>query len=83
MHKSNPDYKIGIYVRNSDPKQDIPEGTIKNQKLRLCDYVEYRNSCENFGKVVQIYEDRSFSAKDMNRPELQKMIRDIREKRST
>ena len=76
---NNPNYKIGLYVRNSDFKQDTPEGTIKNQEQRLRQYVELRNSSCQFGEIKQVYIDRSLSAKNMNRPRLQELIRDISE----
>ena len=75
MNDSN--YKIGLYVRNSSIGQDTPEGTIKNQEERLRQYVELRNSSGRFGEIVQVYIDRSLSAKDMNRPAVQEMLRDI------
>ena len=75
MNSSN--YKIGLYVRNSDPKQDTPEGTVKNQEERLRQYVELRNMSGSFGEIVQIYTDRSISAKNMNRPAVQNLLRDV------
>lgn len=77
MNNENPNYKIGIYLRNSDPKQDTEEGTLKNQEQRLRECVKYKNLSGNFGKIAKIYKDRSFSGKDMNRPELQKLLRDV------
>ena len=74
---NNPNYKIGLYVRNSSVGQDTPEGTIKNQEQRLRQYVELRNASGSFGEIVQVYIDRSLSAKDMNRPAVQEMLRDI------
>ena len=77
MNHTNPNHKIGLYVRNSDPKQDTPEGTIKNQEERLRQYVDLRNMSDSFGEIVQVYVDRSLSAKDMNRPAMQQLLRDI------
>ena len=74
---NNPNYKIGLYVRNSSVKQDTPEGTIKNQEERLRQYVALRNMSCQFGEVVQVYVDRSLSAKNMNRPAVQKLLQDI------
>lgn len=73
-------FRIGIYTRNSDEKQDKEEGTIKNQRLRLTEWVETRNNnrFDKFeGEVVEVYEERSLSAKNMNRPVLKKLLRDV------
>ena len=80
-HPTNANYKIGLYVRNSDPKQDTPEGTVKNQEERLKKYIELRNMSGSFGEIVHIYVDRSLSAKDMNRPAMQQLLRDITKKK--
>ncbi len=74
---NNPNYKIGLYVRNSSVKQDTPEGTIKNQEERLRQYISLRNASGKFGEVVRVYVDRSLSAKNMNRPSIQKLLQDI------
>ena len=77
MNKQNPNYKIGLYVRNSSMGQDTPEGTIKNQEARLRHYVELRNASGQFGEIIQVYIDRSLSAKNMNRPAVQKLLQDV------
>ena len=75
----NPKYKIALYVRNSDIKQDTLEGTVKNQEQRLREFVKLKNLSGDFGKVVGVYIDRSLSAKDMQRPALQRLMADVRE----
>ena len=75
----NPSYKIALYVRNSDVKQDTKEGTIKNQEQRLREFVQLRNLSGNFGTIVKIYTDRSLSGKNMNRPALQNLMSDVAE----
>ena len=77
MNHTHSNHKIGLYVRNSDPKQDTPEGTIKNQEARLRQYIDLRNMSGSFGEIVQVYVDRSLSAKDMNRPAMQQLLLDI------
>ena len=77
MNHLNPNYKIALYVRNSDPKQDTPEGTIKNQEERLRNYIALKNATCKFGEIIEVYIDRSLSAKNMNRPAVQKMLYDI------
>ena len=76
---TNPNYKIGLYVRNSDVKQDTEEGTLKNQEQRLREFVKFKNSGGSFGKIVDVYIDRSLSGKNMERPSLQKLMGDVSE----
>ena len=71
-------HKIGVYIRNSDEKQDVDEGTIKNQRLRLGEWVEYKNKTQpQFGEIKEYYEDRSLSGKDMKRPALKRLLNDV------
>ena len=77
MNNLNPNYKVGLYVRNSNAGQDTPEGTIKNQDERLRQYIELKNLSCQFGEIVKVYVDRSLSAKNMNRPAVQELLRDI------
>jgi len=80
IKKAASHFLIGIYTRNSDEKQDKEEGTIKNQRLRLTEWVETRNNnrFDKFeGEVVEVYEERSLSAKNMNRPILKKLLSDV------
>ncbi len=71
-------YKIGIYVRVSTEEQaENPEGSIKNQELRLREFVKLKNMVAPFGEIVQIYSDPGKSAKDMNRPSFQRLMQAI------
>ena len=83
MNSVNPNYKIGLYVRNSHAKQDTLEGTVKNQEERLRQYIRLRNMSGQFGEVVKVYVDRSLSAKNMHRPAVQQLLEDISAKRVT
>lgn len=77
--KSN--FKIAFYIRVSTEEQaENPEGSIKNQEDRLRLAVEYKNRSGNFGELVGIYTDAGISAKDMKRPQLQNLLRAIRNK---
>ena len=76
-NKSNPSYKIALYIRNSDQKQDTEEGTVKNQEQRLREFVKLKNLSGNFGKVVGVYTDRSLSGKNMLRPAVQRLMGDV------
>ena len=69
---------IGLYIRVSTEEQaSSPEGSIKNQEERLKSQVKV----SNLGKVFEIYTDRAKSGKDTKRPALQKMLRDISDKK--
>lgn len=75
----NKNFKIALYIRVSTEEQaENPEGSIKNQEQRLREAVAYRNRQSSFGDIAGIYIDAGISAKDMNRPRLQEMLRDIR-----
>jgi site-specific DNA recombinase len=79
MKKKQVNYKIGIYIRVSTQEQaDNPEGSIKNQRDRLEQMVKLKNFEDNFGEVVDVFVDEAKSGKDTNRPELQRMLREIR-----
>ncbi len=70
-------YKVAIYIRLS--KEDVDKGfdeseSITNQKSLLTEYVE------NLGweyKLVDIYIDPGYTGTNFNRPDFQRMIRDI------
>ncbi len=71
-------YKIAIYTRVSTEEQaENPEGSIKNQELRLREFVKLKNMVAPFGEVTTVFSDPGVSAKDMNRPSFQKMLRAI------
>lgn len=75
----NKNFKIALYIRVSTEEQaENPEGSLKNQEQRLREAVAYRNRQSSFGEIAGIYIDAGISAKDMNRPRLQEMLRDIR-----
>jgi site-specific DNA recombinase len=71
-------FRIAIYVRVSTEEQaENPEGSIKNQEMRLREYIKLKNMVEPFGEVEAVFSDPGVSAKDMNRPAFQKMLRAI------
>jgi DNA invertase Pin-like site-specific DNA recombinase len=78
MHK-NQNYKIGIYIRVSTEEQaENPEGSIRNQEQRLRESIIWRNRTSSFGELVGVYVDAGISAKDMKRPQLLEMLRDMK-----
>jgi site-specific DNA recombinase len=68
-------FKIGLYIRVSTEEQaENPEGSIRNQEQRLRDFVRLKNMDGRFGDIVEVFSDPGISAKDMNRPSLQRML---------
>ncbi|MBX3041568.1 MAG: recombinase family protein [Bdellovibrionaceae bacterium] len=76
-------FNIGLYIRVSTEEQALrTEGSLDSQKHRLNGYVDIKNMQQtNWGVVVDEYIDDGFSAKDTNRPALQKLIRDLKKGR--
>ena len=71
-------FRIAIYVRVSTEEQaENPEGSIKNQEMRLREYVKLKNMIEPFGEVAVVFSDPGVSAKNMNRPGFQRMLKAI------
>ena len=71
------DHKVGIYARLS--KEDSRAGesvSIENQKLLLLKHVK-----EIGWELVDIYQDDGWSGTNQNRPALQRLLQDVREKR--
>ena len=71
-------YKVAIYIRLS--KEDIDRGydeseSIKNQRTLLTQYVEKLG--EEY-ELIDIYIDQGFTGTNFNRPDFQKMIKDIK-----
>ena len=70
-------YNVAIYIRLS--KEDVDRGydeseSIKNQRTLLTKYVE--NLGWNY-ELVDIYIDQGFTGTNFNRPDFQRMIKDI------
>ena len=70
-------YNVAIYIRLS--KEDVDRGydeseSIKNQRTLLTKYVE--NLGWNY-KLIDIYIDQGFTGTNFNRPDFQRMIKDI------
>ncbi len=71
-------YRCGVYVRVSTEEQaEKPEGSIKNQEQRLREFVKLKNLVAPFGGITGVYSDPGFSAKNMDRPGFQKLMRAI------
>ncbi len=79
--KKNQQFRIAYYIRVSTEEQTLnPEGSLRSQEMRLREYVNSKNAVSNFGEVVGVFVDAGISAKDMNRPKLQEMLKLIRQK---
>ena len=73
----NKEQKVGIYVRLSNEDARAGESvSIENQKLMLTKHVK-----EMGWELVEIYQDDGFSGTNQNRPGLQRMIHDVKQKR--
>jgi DNA invertase Pin-like site-specific DNA recombinase len=83
LNKKSPDktqaFRIAFYIRVSTEEQaENPEGSIRNQEDRLRLAVEYKNRQGNFGELKHVFVDPGISAKNMKRPQLQELLRAIR-----
>jgi len=73
-------FKIAIYVRVSTEEQaENPEGSIRNQEERLRQTVRYQQDMGKSCEVGGVFIDAGLSAKDMNRPALQRLLKAVRE----
>jgi site-specific DNA recombinase len=70
--------RVGIYLRVSTEEQArIQDGSLVSQRQRLIEYVDGQNRRDNqWGTIVDFYLDDK-SAKDMNRPEFQRLLQDV------
>jgi site-specific DNA recombinase len=72
--------KVGIYLRVSTEEQArIQEGSLVSQRQRAIEYIEGQNRRDDsWGRLIEVYSDEGKSAKDMNRPEFQRLLNDVR-----
>lgn len=73
-------HKIGYYCRVSTEEQALRnEGSLESQKHRLSSFVDLKNmQTPGWGEAVDWYIDEGLSAKDTRRPELQRLLADMR-----
>ena len=72
-------FKIALYVRVSTEEQaENPEGSIKNQEERLRQTVRYQQDMGKSCEIAGVFVDAGLSAKDMNRPALQKLLKAVK-----
>ena len=77
--------KVAIYCRvSTDEQAQNKEGSLTSQVQRLQLKVDEKNRSHEkgkWGKVVRVYEDKACSGKNINRPEFQRMLTDVKSKR--
>ncbi|HDH5587196.1 TPA: recombinase family protein [Staphylococcus aureus] len=66
--------RVGIYVRVSTEMQSTEGYSIDGQINQIREYCNFNNFA-----VVDVYADRGISGKSMNRPELQRLLKDANE----
>ncbi|MDG0837110.1 recombinase family protein [Staphylococcus equorum] len=66
--------RVGIYVRVSTEMQSTEGYSIDGQINQIREYSDFNNFV-----VVDVYADRGISGKSMNRPELQRLLKDANE----
>ncbi len=77
--KERPDgLRIAAYIRVSTQHQALEGDSLEAQKNAIQHLIEYKVSTEGWVVAsIEYYEDAGRSAKDQNRPQLQRMKRDI------
>lgn len=66
--------RVALYIRVSTEEQALHGDSIETQKQALRDYAE-----KNQYKIIDYYIDDGFTATSLNRPNLQRLLNDIKE----
>jgi len=70
--------KCGLYLRvSTDEQAAVKEGSLKSQKIRLQALIKSKNNSKERWKVAKVYTEKGYSAKNMNRPQLQMLFDDV------
>ncbi len=74
-------HKCALYLRVSTLQQaDVEDGSLDTQEARLKGYVDYENiKSDTKWEIVDIFREEGKSAKNLNRPQFQRMMRAIEE----
>ena len=72
--------RIGIYLRvSTEEAARLQDGSLVSQKQRSLEYIEGQNrKTPAWGELIEVYCDEGLSAKDMKRPEFQRLMQDIK-----
>lgn len=65
--------EVALYIRVSTDEQAINGDSLRTQRDELTKY-----ALENGYHIYDIYEDDGFSATNLNRPALQRLLEDVR-----
>jgi site-specific DNA recombinase len=76
FYKRRTSVKVAIYIRVSTEEQAKEGYSIDAQKQRLTEFVRSQG-----WEIYEFYIDDGYSAKDLERPNVQRMIKDIRSKK--
>ncbi len=66
--------EVALYIRVSTEEQALNGDSLRTQREELTKY-----ALANGFHIYNIYEDDGFSATNLNRPALQKMLKDVRQ----
>ena len=69
-------HKCALYIRVSTLHQaDVEDGSLDTQEARIKGYIDYENiKSETKWEIVDVYREEGKSAKNLNRPEFQRMM---------
>lgn len=75
-----PKFRLGAYIRLSPTGDHRDEGSLVSHPQRIRQFVESKalQHGSSWGEIVDWYQDKDLSGKDMNRPAFQRMLSDIR-----
>lgn len=72
-------YRLGMYIRLSPSDEIREEGSLISHPQRIHDHVNYKNlQTPGWGVIVEKYEDKDVSGKDINRPAYLRMLADLK-----
>ena len=72
--------RVGAYVRLSPTGEEREEGSLVSHPQRIQEFIEWKNKQveRKWGEISEWYVDKDQSGKDLNRPNFQKLCRDIK-----
>ncbi|MBF0618728.1 MAG: recombinase family protein [Candidatus Omnitrophica bacterium] len=74
--------RCGIYARVSTEMQaNMRDGSVDTQISQMQSFLNYKTSSDSSWKIAKIYAEKGKSGKNTDRPELQELFADIKEKK--